>query len=396
MKEYLRVLRENQVIRGLTLIQFIGYFGSWLTNVAIYTLLIELGASPFWIGLASAAHFIFGIILAPFSGVIIDKVEPKKIMNTLLWIEFFTTALFLFVDSLDLVPLFIVLISIRMGASSFYFTTEMSLLPKITSSEDLKIANEMHSSIWSFTYALGLAFGGIALLFISPREMFLLDSIIFLTLIYLLSKVEIEVTIVEKSLSFIQSMKEGLKYIFSNKRVIYFILLHSIVGVTVFEPIVAVATKKEYSLIVAVPIALALIHSLRAISLVVGSILFSKYVNKNNFHYLLIYQAFALLFWGFVMEDLYLSILGSILNGLVIALIWSYTYTLLQEEVEQKFYGRVIAYNDMLFLAVSSLTAIATGRILEAGYPYLTIFIFSGSIFFISAFLVKKLLKNGG
>jgi hypothetical protein len=69
-----------------------------------------------------------------------------------------------------------ILLFIRMGSASMFFTTEMTLLPIIISGEALVKANEIHSIIWSFTFSAGMALGGIAVYQFGVYGAILIDS----------------------------------------------------------------------------------------------------------------------------------------------------------------------------------------------------------------------------
>ncbi|MBU1642343.1 MFS transporter, partial [bacterium] len=122
MNRYLNLLRKEPLLRRLSLIQLIAYFGAWFSNVAIYTLLIELNVSAGIIAMTAALHFLPGVLQAPFSGVLIDKIAPKRLMVLLMSIEIVATLPLMLVDNVSLLWLLFVLVFVRMGASSFYFT----------------------------------------------------------------------------------------------------------------------------------------------------------------------------------------------------------------------------------------------------------------------------------
>ncbi|MFT7004863.1 MAG: DHA3 family macrolide efflux protein-like MFS transporter [Sulfurimonas sp.] len=151
MNEYLQLLKSESILRRLSTIQLIAYFGAWFSNIAIYTLLLNLNVSASVIAFTAMLHFLAGVIQAPFSGTIIDSVKPKKLMLILISVEIFATFFLVFVNSSSDLLLLYALIFIKMAAASFYFTTEMSLLPKILHGDKLQKANELHSIIWSFS-----------------------------------------------------------------------------------------------------------------------------------------------------------------------------------------------------------------------------------------------------
>ena len=50
-----------------------------------------------------------------------------------------------------------------------------------------------------------------------------------------------------------------------------------------------------------------------------------------------------------------------LLVGVTNTTLWSYTYTMLQEEVERKYLGRVLAYNEMIFMLSTVITTFFIG-----------------------------------
>ncbi|HAC71157.1 MAG TPA: MFS transporter, partial [Arcobacter skirrowii] len=153
MKYYFTFLRDNPIIRGLSLVNFIASFGAWFSTVAIYTMVVDFGSSELAIAIVTAMHFLPAILIAPFSGAIIDRVRIKPLMVTLLFIELCMTACFLLISNASDLWLLLIFIFIRMSAASMFFSSEMSLLAKLASGKELQTANEIQSIIWSFTYA---------------------------------------------------------------------------------------------------------------------------------------------------------------------------------------------------------------------------------------------------
>ncbi|MBU1927881.1 MFS transporter, partial [bacterium] len=72
MKDYIELLQKEPVLKRLSTIQLIAYFGAWFSNVAIYTLLLSMNVSAEVVAFTAMIHFLAGVIQAPFSGVIID------------------------------------------------------------------------------------------------------------------------------------------------------------------------------------------------------------------------------------------------------------------------------------------------------------------------------------
>ncbi|MBU0721261.1 MFS transporter [bacterium] len=394
MNEYIRLLKSHVILRRLSAIQLVAYFGAWFSNVAIYTLLLEMDVSAHVIAFTAALHFIAGIIQAPFSGSIIDSVRPKKLMLILITVEIFSTLFLLFINDISQLWLLFSLIFIRMAAASFYFTTEMSLLPKILEGDKLQKANEIHSIIWSFSYTLGMAISGFVVYLLGVKIAFLLDALMFIFCFYLLYQLKLETTFAKSQENLFEMMRDTFRYLKRFPHAVHLMLIHAFVGLTAFDALVALMVDKYYASIIATSLALGLMHASRAVGLVIGPIVLGNWINNKRMVYLLLFQAFAIWIWAYVMHNFYLSILASILVGFFTTTLWSYTYTLLQKNIDEKYYGRVVAYNDMLFLTSATLTSLLIGAMATKNYSLEFITVVIGSGFIVAAVYFSWILKT--
>lgn len=386
MKNYIQLLRSEPVLAQLSLIQLIAYFGAWFSNVAIYTLLLEMNVPAYVVALTAAFHFLPGVLQAPFSGALIDRYEPKKLMSFLIVIEIVATLFLLTISDSSQLWLLFTLIFLRMGASSFYFTTEMSLLPRILSKQKLQWANEIHSIIWSFSYTFGMAISGLVVFLVGVYLAFALDAFLFMIALFLLLKIEFQVQAHHDIQNLVKMMRESFSYVKSNPLVIHLIFLHAFVGFTAFDALVALMVDHFYASVIATSLALGLMHAFRAVGLVIGPMILGRYMNNKRLVYVFIFQGLSVVLWSVSMHNFYASLLVSILVGFSTTTIWSYTYTLLQHHTDTSYYGRVVAYNDMFFLLVGAGVSLMTGLLYEMGMSLPMISLVFSAGFFLAAF----------
>lgn len=361
MKEYLKLLREEPILKKLSTIQLIAYFGAWFSNVAIYTLLLGLDVSPEIVAFVAMLHFVAGILQAPFSGAIIDSMKPKVLMLILMSIQIIATLLLLLVNQVSDLWILYTLILIKMAAASFYFTTEMSLLPKILNGKKLQKANEIHSIIWSLSYTLGMALSGFIVYLLGIKVAFILDAMMFVIGFYILFSLDIKVEFIKSKENLLEMMRGTFSYLKKSPHAIHLMMIHAFVGLTAFDALVALMVDKYYASVLATSLALGMLHASRAIGLVLGPILLGKWINHKRVVYVFLFQAISIWIWAYVMKDFYLSLAASVIVGLFTTTLWSYTYTLLQQNIEEKYYGRIVAYNDMLFLSMAAFTSYMIG-----------------------------------
>ncbi|WP_072681665.1 MFS transporter [Arcobacter sp. LA11] len=387
---YRELLTKYPVIRQLSLLQFIAYFGAWFSNVAIYTMLVNFGSSSFAISVVVAMHLIPAIVIAPLSGAIIDRFKIKSLMLTLLTTELIMTLLFLTIDDKSELWLLMIFIFIRMGSASMFFSTEMSLLPKLVSGKVLQKANEIHSIIWSFTYAAGMGVGGIVVNSFGIKTAIMIDALFFLSAIILFLNIEFKIDIIHTKEKISTMIKDGFIYLKNNKIVLHLILLHSSVGLTAFDTLVTLLAKNEYKYIIAVPLSIGITNAFRAVALMVGPLFITNKVNKETLTYILLFQGIAIVAWGLLQFNFYIALVAVFFTGFMTTTIWSYTYALLQEKVEQKYLGRVISYNDMIFMLSNVITTFFIGIMADLiSLELITIII--GCAFFAVAIYYKRI-----
>jgi MFS family permease len=369
MSAYVTLLRSNALLMRLSTIQLICYFGAWFSHTAIYTLLIELSAPVWALSLAAAFTFLPSMLLAPFSGALIDKIDTKKFMLLLTLIEIITVFFLIFIDSLDFLWLLLALIFIRMGTGSIYFQTEMSLLPKLLNDADLKVANEIHSIIWSISYAFGMASAGFYIHYLGTTSAFIADMVIYMLGFWLLLGLDIPSLVSEKSVRVLEMIVSGFRYLKAHPKIMHLILLHASVGLSAYDALIALLADYQYKQILSVALVMGFINATRALSLIVGQFILSPFTNTKTLFWIFIAQGLTIILWGVLQYDFYTSFLGIVLCGLFTTTLWSYTYTLLQYETQEAFYGRVIAYNDMVFMGMSTLVSLAIGGLFAYGMP---------------------------
>ncbi len=389
---YKELFQNHKIVRQLSAVQFIAYFGAWFSNVAIYSMMIDFGASAFIIALVTAVHFMPAVILAPFSGSLVDRLPAKKLMIALLTTEFIMTICFLLISSLDDLWMLFIFLFIRMSSASMFFTTEMALLPKVLKGKALVKANELHSIIWSFTFTAGMAMGGIVVNLYGVKTSFIIDSSFFLIAIIILINTQFNITHQKATQNIIQSIKDGFNYIKQNKQLIQLMFLHGAVGLTAFDTLVTLLADYHYKYFVAVPLAIGLSNATRAFALMIGPLFISNWITKERLFHLFIIQGILIIFWALIQNHFYISLFGIFLTGITTTTLWSYTYALLQEKVEPSFLGRVLAYNEMVFMFSNITTTLFIGLMASlVGLDIITIIL--GSAFIGVAFYYKRILQ---
>ncbi len=361
---YLKVLK-NPTIRRLSIVQIFVYFGAWFSNVAIYTMVLKFDVSPLLNSLVVVMYALPGL-LAPINGAIVDKMPFKKFMLLLMFVELTMTLMYLSIHSISQIYLLMLFIFIRTLSAFLFFIFEMSLLPQIVKGDELRLTNELHSMIWAICYALGMAIGGLSVHYLGIYNTILVDAGLFVIAILLFYTIKIDVKKVSEH-SLVKLIKDGFFYLKEHKLMIHLIILHALVAFTSFDALINLLADYEYKEIIAIPLAIGWLNAVRAFGLVIGPLFIGKIIDHTNLHKIFFLQGVVVIVWAFVQKDFYMSILSMVFIGFFTTTLWSYTYTLIQTHTQKEFLGRVVAYNDMIFMSVSILVSIFIGVAYKSG-----------------------------
>ena len=385
MRAYFRLLRDERNFRLLSLIQLMCYFGVWFSHTGIFTLLIELSAPVWAITAAAAMAYLPCVMLAPVSGIMVDKFSPKPMLLIMALIETVTVFMLVFITSLEYLWLLLALIFVRNGTGAMYFQVEMSLLPKILSPANLKLANEIHSIIWAISYTAGMGLAGIYIHFFGIKSAFILDGFIYIASFYFLFSVKLPSLVSGAAQSAVKMLKEGLIYLRENRLIAHLIFLHAFVGVTAYDALVALLADYEYAGLLSTSLIIGFINASRSVALMIGPAFLSRVVGKQTLVFIYLGHGLGVIAWALTQFNFYAGLAGLLAAGFFTSTLWSYTYTLIQQNCDSKFYGRIIAYNDMIYLGVSAVISLGIGWLFRLGVNLQAITAIIGASFFIGA-----------
>ena len=229
----------------------ISLIGTWMQNIAQPWLAYTLTNSPFLLSLIGIAQFTPMLIFALFAGVFVDKFSKKKIL--------------LFTQSSSLVITLILAILVWTGKIEYWHilimstflgivnTVDMparqSMVIELVGREDLMNAIALNSMVFNLARIIGPALAGIVMGYAGVAVCFFANAISFgavvISLFFIkLHPVEIKAKAEESNL--LGEIKDGLRYIYHQKVLLYTLLVMAIVGTFVpnFNVLVPVFAKE--------------------------------------------------------------------------------------------------------------------------------------------------------
>ena len=176
---YWQLIRSNRSFRYLWSGQIVSLTGDWFNLIASAALIATLTQSGTAVGGLFVVRMLAPFLVSPFAGVVADRYNRKAIVITTDVLRCFVVLGFVLVREPEHVWLIYVLSAIQSASQGFYFPAWNSILPDITSKEELGVANALSAATWSVMLAFGAALGGLVSGVVGVYPAFVIDAITF-------------------------------------------------------------------------------------------------------------------------------------------------------------------------------------------------------------------------
>jgi MFS family permease len=218
--------------QGLSLI------GTWIQNIAMSWLVYRLTGSVFLLGLIGFTSQIPTFVLAPFTGVLTDRYNRRRIM-LLAQVSFMIQALIIALLVLfNLIQVWhIIALSLVFGIiSAFDAPARQSLvIDLIDDPENLSNAIALNSALFNGARLIGPAIAGITIAAVGEGICFLLNSMSFIAVIIALLLIKIPLKpAINKVNKFKKEFIEGVHYTFQSVPIRTLIILLAILSMVGF------------------------------------------------------------------------------------------------------------------------------------------------------------------
>ncbi len=359
--------------------------------------------SPSQSGVIMGAMFVFDIlptiIIGPFSGVLADRMSRKTLVVLsdatrgvlMLWLAYLA-----YTNSLTF--LWIYTIAFLMGTGSAFFSPALqATLPNIVPDSHLTKANSLYSLEIQITQMAGPALGGFLIGFLGIPFVFALNGVSFIisafTEIFINFRQKLKEKKAQKPTKFFSDLKEGLKFLYSQKTLFWFVIIFSLMNFA-GAPVDIVLTKQVKNVYHLGAMEFGYIGSLFAAGMIVGGFVLSVLPELKKKHNAIVFSS--------IVSGLLLSILGMIpyLSLLIIAFVIGICMSItnvLGSVVEQRIIpnekrGRVFGVLSTLTTALMPISYALIGSV-SSVLSNTVIFFSLGSMIVILAFLLYAVPK---
>lgn len=201
---------------------FLSNIGTWMQNLALGWLVLELTNSPFLLGLNGFLGTAPSLIFSLPGGAIADRLNRRKLMIvTQTMMALLALALAILTSFRIITIQEIMAISFLTGlASALNNPAYQAIVPDLVRREDLTNAVALNSAQFNMSRAIGPTLAGLALGSLGSAGCFYLNSVSFLALIIALLAIKVPSHIREEGPSVWDAMVEGLRFVARNRVVI--------------------------------------------------------------------------------------------------------------------------------------------------------------------------------
>jgi MFS family permease len=220
--------------------QFISLIGTWMQNTVQPYLAYRMTGSSFYLGLIAFSATLPTLILALPAGVIIERMDKRKIVIAMQVIEMFQAFLLAFLALTGHIQVWhLIILSFVLGsASAIEITARQAMLIELVGKPTLPNAIALQSTIYNLARVIGPSLTAVVLVLIQNHGegwAFFANGVSFLFVIMGLFFVRTPYRVVKpeqfpEKLDIVGEFKEGWQYISGNTVVLLIIIMVAVIG----------------------------------------------------------------------------------------------------------------------------------------------------------------------
>ncbi len=215
---------------------FLSNIGTWMQNVALGWLILDLTHSAFWLGVVGFAGSIPFLFITLFGGVVADRVNKRRLLLTTqsaMMLLAFLLAGLTFTHRISIWGILAIAffngVAMAMNAPSY-----QALVPQLIEREDLTNAIALNSAQFNMSRILGPTLGGYAMALIGVAGNFFLNGVSFLAVLVALVRIKYPYEERQHHESMLRSLVDGFKYLNSHVQMrilVWMIAAGSLLGI---------------------------------------------------------------------------------------------------------------------------------------------------------------------
>ena len=375
---YISLLRGNRNFRLLYIGQAISQLGDWFNAVAVYALLLDLTGSATAVAWMMIVQFLPVAILGPLAGVVVDRVDRRKLMIATDLLRGGLILALLFIRHADQVWIAYVVMAIAVGAQAFFEPARTATIPNVTSLEELMPANALSSATWAAMLAVGASIGGLVTALAGRNTAFVVNALSFFASAWFLAQTRYDSRPAAApraegmlALTGITDLIEGVRYVRARSHVAALMLVKTgwgLAGGVLL--LLTIFGQRVFPFAGGSAAGIGVLYAARGIGAGLGPIMLRWIVGQQPQRlravigpaYFMVGVFYVALAWAPALWIAALCVMAAHFGG---SILWVFSTVLLQMEVPDRFRGRVFATELALVTLMSSVSSYWTARQLD-------------------------------
>jgi len=334
-------------------------------------------------------------IFGPLAGVIVDRVNRRRLMIATDLVRGALILTLLFIRRPDQVWIAYVVMAVAVGAQAFFEPARTATIPNVTAPEDLLAANALSSATWSAMLALGASIGGLVTALAGRNVAFVVNALSFFASAAFIAWTRYDATPPAApkaegflALSGIGDLIEGVRYVRQRSHVAALMFVKAgwgLAGGVLL--LLTIFGQRVFPLAGGSAAGIGVLYAARGVGAGLGPIALRWIIGQQPKRlrrtigpaYFMVGVFYVALAWAPSLWVAALCVLCAHFGG---SILWVFSTVLLQMEVPDRFRGRVFATELALVTMMSSVSSYWTGRQLDrAGWSPRTLAFSLGVMF---------------
>ncbi|PFK31194.1 MFS transporter [Bacillus cereus] len=396
-KSNMSVVLKNRFVQAIIASALFLQIGIWVRNFAVLLYVMEMtNGDAFAISMISVAEFAPIFIFSFIGGTFADRWKPKR---TMIWCETLSS-LSVFVVLLTLifgswkVVFFVTLISAIL--SQFSQPSGMKLFKQHLSTEEVQLAMSLYQTIFAIFMILGPILGTFIFQAFGIYTSIIVTGIAFLlaALVLLFLPKDVEEQEKKKKVSLLQEMLDGVKYVKAKKTLtlLGICFMAAGLGIGLIQPLGIFIVTEQLGLSKE---SLQWLLTVNGAGMIIGGALamvFAKNVAPQKMLILgMLAQAIGIGIIGFS-TNLWITLIAQFFSGLALPCIQIGINTLIIQNSDTDFIGRVNGILSPLFTGSMVLTMSVAGSLKEV-FSLSTMYEGTALLFIVGALFILPIYK---
>lgn len=385
--------------------QGISLIGTWMTRVATSWLVYRLTGSAFLLGLVSFASQIPILLLGPFAGVWVDRLDRRRVLiitQILSMLESFALAI-LALAKIITVPEVIVLNLFQGAINAFDMPARQSFVVEmVENSDDLGNAIALNSSLVNAARLIGPSVAGILIGLVGEGYCFLIDGFSYMAVIAsLLAMVVLAKPRAHHEGNVLSELREGWDYVLGFQPIASILLLLALISL-VGMPYTTLMPIFASKILHGGPHTLGFLMAAVGVGALTGAVRLAARPSVRGLGRVIPMTAagFGASLIAFSASRLqWLSLLLLVITGFCFMQQMAASNTILQTIVDEDKRGRVMSFYAMSFQGIAPFGSLVAGAAASRiGAPHTLMIggalcIFGGALFAMQLPAMRKLIR---